>query len=124
MVDFGFRPNPTAMAPDDLLNNGQTHAVAFVFVAAVKAFEWHEQSIDALHVKADAIVGDTVDSAMLRSDGVDGDHRPLTGAAELDGVAQEIHEDLTQENDIGVAIWKGADAEFSAMIGGFAAKRV
>ena len=124
MVDFGFRPNATTMALDDLLNNGQTHAAAFVFVAAVKPFEGHEQSVDALHVKADAVVGDAIDGATLRSDGVNGDHRLLAGAAELDGIAQEIHEDLTQENDVGVAVWKGADAEFSTVIRGFAAKGV
>jgi hypothetical protein len=60
-IHLPLRPHPATVAPDDVLNYGQTHAGAFKFGPTMQGLEDAEQFIDIPHIKADPVILDVVD---------------------------------------------------------------
>ena len=53
-----FRPNPSAVAFYDFLDDGEPHSRSFVFASLMELLKDHENSVQMLRFNADAIVCD------------------------------------------------------------------
>ena len=57
-IEFGLRPDPSAVPLDDALDQGQAHAGSFKLIIAVQPLEDAEEFVGVFRVEADAIVLD------------------------------------------------------------------
>ena len=98
-----FRPDATSMALDDAAAYGEANARALDLLLGVKALEWLEDPRRAILIEADAIVADdqlemwTIEHCMSRLGRLeDIDAQWPLGALELDGVGDEVLEELSE----------------------------
>ncbi len=87
-ADLALGPDATAMALDDALDNGQTHAGAFVALAAVQALKRAEQIAAITLVKPNPVVFDIVEVLFAFGPPTYFNGSMLFGFSELNGIAQ------------------------------------
>jgi hypothetical protein len=102
---LGFHTDMTAHPLDDFAHDGQADAGAFPVGAG--SFEYAEDALLVMFGNADAVVLDPQADCVTGGRGVtteavapDANPRPGAGFGELDGVAQEIGEALSQRGFI------------------------
>src|SRR5439155_1129550 len=83
----------------------QAHARTFKLVRAVQTIEHLEELVRVRHVEPDAVVSDEVDSLSPLEARGDFHAGARSGAAELEGVAKEVRQDLLQESPIPDGRW-------------------
>jgi len=96
-----------AVMESDFADDGEAHAGAFVFVTGVETLEDVKNAVQIFFVEADAIVadGDFQEFAAGVFDdfaGGDFDDRGLVGAAEFEGVADEVLQQLAHLEAVGL----------------------
>src|SRR5207248_8660629 len=85
------------MSLDDALHQGQAHPRTFKLVRAVQTIEHLEELVRVRHVEPDAVVSDEVDSLSPLEARGDFHAGARSGAAELEGVAEEVRQNLRSE---------------------------
>src|SRR5262249_42616405 len=96
LAGLRFDPNTAAMTFHDLLANGQADARAGVLRPGVQALEDEKNPLGMLWGDADAVIADGEDPLPALGPGADVNARRLSRLAELDGVADEVLEQLGQ----------------------------
>src|SRR5439155_2048523 len=97
----GLDPDAPAVAPDDLLDDGQADAGAGIRVAGVQALEHLEDALAVARVDADAVVGDLEVPVLALAARADLDARGGL-AAELQRVGDEVLEQLGELHPVAV----------------------
>ena len=106
-IRLRFDPDAPAVAVDDPLDAGKAHTGALVLVGTVQALKHAKEFVRVLHVKSGAIVFHEVDSLtggrVARRTDVNAGFLPAT--CELQGVVEEVCEDLLEETGVCIAGW-------------------
>src|SRR5262245_8623595 len=98
-----------AVPAHDLVDDGEADARAFESLFAMQPLEHLEELVRVVHVEADAVVLDEVRNAVRRRRAADSDASFRVLARELDGVRDEIDEDLSDEVGIADRRWQRVD---------------
>src|SRR3954451_6906162 len=93
-----LRPDPATVLLDDALADRKPDAGARIVLLAVEPVERLEDALGLSRVHADAIVGDREDRRVPLDLGADADDRIALG--ELERVADQVEEDLTELADV------------------------
>src|SRR5947209_2114816 len=93
---FRFGPDAPAVALDHLFADGQPDARTRVLLAVVQALEDQENALGVLRLDADAVVAHPKEPVTVLAAGADVDPGRLAVLAELDGVAEQVLEQLQQ----------------------------
>ena len=93
LAGLGLHPDAPAVAGDDAAADGEPDAVAGQLVAAVQALEHDEDALEVLGLDADAVVAHPQVPLLPLLGRADVDAR-RRGAAELEGVADQVLEEL------------------------------
>ena len=112
LIEGRFNPNPTAVAGDNPLGNGQADARALEGIGLMETLEDAEKSVSVGHIETDAVVADEEDDAVAAAKGADFDDGLRTRAAELDCIGEETGEELFEEFGIALDGWQWMDAPF------------
>src|SRR2546422_1673359 len=97
LVQAAFAPHATSVAVDDALYQGEPHPDAFELVSRVQALKYAKQPAGVPHVEARAVVPYVIDALAVVIAGADLDQGVRAMARELEGVADEMREDLPQQ---------------------------
>src|SRR5437899_1142691 len=92
------------MPVDDALNDGEPNARTFEVLGAVEPLENAEELVGVLHLEACSIVADEEDGFVGRrvQSTADLDLRGVTPSGVLDGVPDQVREDLFEQNGFAV----------------------
>src|SRR5205823_3735271 len=110
-VNLRFGPNPSAVPLDDPVDDRQADAGTLEILTAVHSLKHPEELAGVFHVEAGPIipnkVGWTLDGIGLKDANFDPGLFVL--ARVLDGVTQEVDEDLFEQSGVAFGIWQLAD---------------
>ena len=115
-----FGPDAAAVAFDDAFDVGQADAGAFEVAGVVEALEDAEELGGVLGIEAGSVVADEEGEKLGAGGG--GFDADLNGggraaAGELDGVGQEIGDDLAEEGAVAEDGWEGLDTPIDPAAG-------
>ena len=113
MSRFGFYPDSSAVSLNNFLAQRQANARSGIFLAGVQPLENHKYTLGILRLDANAVVFYDELPSMACMAGTDVDLRWKV-AAELDGVAYEILEQLPKLDWVDMDRRQGVGSDFSA----------
>ncbi len=90
LIFFPFGPDPAAVAVDDALDDGKTHARALIFGRAVEPLEYAEELVIVTHVEADTVIFYIINIFTPVTPAADLDDGIFSRRCELDGVRQKV----------------------------------
>src|SRR3990170_1342988 len=114
LIDFRLGPHAAAVAVDDPLDNGQADARPFVLLGPVQALEDRKELVRVAHVEADAVVPDEPGGLAPLRPAADLDLRRLAPPRELQGVGEQVDQDLPEERRVPLPHGHVADGNLNA----------
>src|SRR5947209_5640035 len=96
-------PDTPAVAVDDALHDREAHSSACIVLGTVQPLEHPKEFVGVAHVEADTVVAHKVGAlaALLARTYGDAGHIPVGG--KLEGIGQQVDEDLLEQGGVGLA---------------------
>src|SRR5260370_29729179 len=117
LVGAALGPDPPAVSVDDALDEGQTDPRPFELVVPVQSLKDPEQLACITHVEARAVIPNVERGFAAFAPRPDLDARFRATARELEGVADEVGQDLAQQGEVAPDGWKGRHRDVKAARG-------
>src|SRR5471030_748468 len=109
-ANLRFRPDAASVLMNHTLNGCQANAYPLKILAPVEPLENAEQLVDVPHIEADPVVAHVNHGGFIGGDLADLNNGGLIVAGELDGIGQQVDNDMFDEGRIAVQRRQFADA--------------
>src|SRR5262245_55359292 len=114
---LALRPYPPAVPGQDPLHDGETDADTAELLLGMHALKYSEQPVVILHGKSDAVVLDAIDVLGVPFFCADFDQGPLPYAAEFEGVVEDPHPHLLDQQRVAARGRERINRQLRASVG-------
>ncbi len=122
MTEFGFSAAATAVSFDGAPHSGEPDAGSAEFAGRMQPLEHLEKLVAIAHVESGTVVGDSELVLRLPLGCGDGYPRMRLPSCVLEGVAEQIQQDLLEQDDIAAASRQWSDVDIHLAIFAFVAQ--